>query len=270
MRKSFLICLLIIAACGSQSTHDNRFRDSETLRAPLSSLTLTNPDQFTFAIVGDTHVGGQDTTRFRTILNQAKAEGDSFVILLGDIVDTGERDDVLAVQTAINDTGWAGKVIPVIGNHDVFNDGWKNYRELQGQSHYVVDAGNSRFIALDTADGVVGDTQADWLKGELNKPAPKNTFLLSHYLPMIPGQRTYLRLSNEEEAIRLMKLATNRKVKAWLGGHYHSFAIQDVEGVNYVVAGGGGGRRMKPIEKFFFVQVQVNQEDIQYQLRLVD
>lgn len=266
MKKTVGILILILAACGSNSTHELRFTESETLAAPLNSISISNASQFSFAIVGDTHVGGGDTARLRTILNQANSEGDSFVVLLGDIVDTGERSDIVAVQTAISDTGWTGKVVPVIGNHDVFNDGWKNYKELQGQSHFTVDVGNTRLMVLDTADGVVGDKQEDWLKGELNKPLPSNVFLLSHYLPMIPGQRTYLRLSNETEAVRLMKLASNRKVKGWLGGHYHGFGIQEIEGVNYVVAGGGGGRRMEPLKGFFFVQVIVEGEKINYQL----
>ncbi len=270
MKKIVILFIVVIAACGSRSTHDERLTESETLAAPVTQISIANPNQFTFAIVGDTHVGGQNTTRLTAILNQAKAEGDSFVALLGDIVDTGERDDVLAVKAAITATGWNGKVIPVIGNHDVFHDGWKSYRELQGASRFTVDAGNSRFIVLDTADGVVGDKQEDWLRGELNKALPQNVFILSHYLPMIPGQRTYLKLSNEVESMRLMKLAANHSVKGWLGGHYHGFGIQDVEGVEYVVAGGGGGRKMRPLNHHFFVQVQVNEGEIKYEVKLID
>ncbi len=270
MKKTVGILILILAACGSNSTHELRFTESETLSPPLSTITLTNPTKFSFAIVGDTHVGGGDTARLKTILNQATTESDSFVILLGDIVDTGERSDIEAVHSAIRDTGWTGKVIPVIGNHDVFNDGWKNYKELEGQTHFTVDAGNTRFMILDTADGVVGDKQEDWLKTELNKALPANIFFLSHYLPLVPGQRTYLRLSNETEAVRLMKLASNRRVKGWLGGHYHGFGIEEIEGVKYVVAGGGGGRRMQPLAGFFFVQVSVDGESISYELREIN
>jgi hypothetical protein len=40
--------------------------------------------------------------------------------------------------------------------------------------------------------------------------------------------------------------------------------------VDYVVAGGGGGRRMKPVEDYFFVQVSVSKNGIQYQLKIVE
>lgn len=270
MKKTLGILIVILAACGSNSTHDLRFTESETLSAPITSISVPNPNQFSFAIVGDTHVGGGNTTRLKTILNQAKSESDSFVVLLGDIVEDGERSDILAVKAAIDEVGWTNKVISVIGNHDVFNDGWKHYKELEGRTHFTVDVGNSRFMILDTADGVVGDRQENWLKGELNKSLPANVFFLSHYLPMVPGQRTYLRLSNETEAVRLMKLASNRKVKGWYGGHYHGFGIEEIESVKYVVAGGGGGRRMKPLDGFFFVQVTVDGENISYQLREIN
>ena len=228
--KRYLL-VFVVMGCMSRSVFDARFRESALLAAPTVSVTLPNPDAFSFAVVGDTHVGGQDTARLRRILTAAAAEGDAFVVFLGDIVDTGEREDIVAVQTAVSDLGFTNKVIPVIGNHDVFEMGWEPYKELWGASHFAVTVGNSKFIVLDTADGTLGLEHKEWLENELRQGGATNTFLLSHYLPFIPGQRTYLRLSNEVEAMKLMKMASRFQVRAWLGAHYHSYATENVENV---------------------------------------
>ena len=120
MKLLLFSLVLLIASCVSRTTEELRFKLSSSLAAPVFTISLTDPTQYSFAIVGDTHVGGQDTTRLRKILTQAAAEADSFVILLGDIVDKGERNDVLAVQSAIADAGFTGKTLYVIGNHDIF------------------------------------------------------------------------------------------------------------------------------------------------------
>lgn len=269
-KTTFTLLTFFLIGCVSRTVSDERFRDSQAIAGPTLNVSLADSNQFSFAIVGDLHVANQDTSRFQRILTAAQAEADSFIVLLGDIVDKGERADIVAVRSAIVNAGYADKYLPVIGNHDIFSDGWGYYKELNGGSHYSVTIGNSRFIALDTADGTVGKEQYDWLRNELKHSGSTNTFLLSHYLPVIPGQRTYLKLANEDEAVRMMRLATNFGVRAWLGAHYHSYITEQIEGVDYVVAGGGGGRRMEPVKDFFFVQVLVNGSSVSYRLRTVE
>jgi hypothetical protein len=103
-----------------------------------------------------------------------------------------------------------------------------------------------------------------------NRGSETHTFVLSHYLPVTPGIRTYLRLSDDLEATTLMKLARNFSVAAWLGGHYHSYALGEVEKVKYLVAGGGGGRRMDPVWENFFVQVRVAGQEISFERKQVE
>jgi hypothetical protein len=261
-----LVLLPLALRCGSQSVTEMRFDESNGLPTPVLPAPA-DPRNFSFAVVGDIHAG--DTARLGRIVTAANAENDAFLILLGDIVDQGDRASLVAVRSLLAQMGWQTRTLPVIGNHDIFNDGWTAYKELWGPSHFSLSYGNSKFIALDTADGTVGGTQADWFRGELRKSALEHVFVLSHYLPIVPGQRTYLRLSNEIEAARLMKSASDAGVTAWLGGHYHSYLNGVADGVSYVVAGGGGGRRMDPVRDYFFVQVQVAGPTVTYQLRIV-
>ena len=208
-----LFSVFVVLSCVSKTIPNQRFIDSEILAVPTIAGAPADPNVFSFAIVGDLHVG-DDAIRLTQIATQAAAEGDAFIILLGDTADEGKSTSYVAVQNALNGQGYLTKFLSVIGNHDVFNEGWDNYKSAMGRSHYTVSYGNSQFIALDTADGTLGETQYDWLEGELKKSKPTHTFILSHYLPVIPGQRTYLKLANEEEAMRVMRLSQNYSVRA--------------------------------------------------------
>lgn len=253
-------------SCVSRSLPQDRFEQSSVLAAPALNVTLADARNFSFAIVGDTHVA-LDTKRLREILTRAAAEGDSFVVLLGDIVDQGDSASYQAAEEAIRDTGFRGKVLPVVGNHDVFHEGWDEFRARFGPSHYSVTIGNVRFLAIDTADGGLAKEEVEWLRARLEEPGPAHTFVLSHYAPVVPGVRTYLKLASEELSHRLMKMASVFGVRGWLSGHYHSYISREVAGVTYLIAGGGGGRRMAPVQGFFFVQAQVADANVSYQLR---
>lgn len=260
------LALLVVICCVSRSVPEARFRDSQALQGAPPSITLSDPNHFTFIAVGDLHISSGDTARFRRILQAAKDEGDAFGVFLGDIVDSGNPTDVKAYQQALLDFGWDGKAFAVIGNHDIFNDGWEAYRNAHGPSHYAFQVGNTKFIALDTADGGMGREQEKWLETELQKSRPPNLFLLSHYAAVTPGKRTYLKLADEAEAARLMGWATKYKVTGWLAAHYHSFLKGKIEGVDYIIAGGGGGRRMDPVLEFFYVQVTVDGASVSYRM----
>ncbi len=252
----------LVLGCVSRTLPEARFAQSQTLAGGQLNVVPADPDKLNFVAVGDLHVKGGDVSRLSRILDGATAAGDDLVVLLGDIVDTGEISDVEAVWQTIRDKGWDGRVAAVIGNHDIFHGGWEPWTANAGPSHYTFTVGNQNFIVLDTADGTLGETQTQWLEEQLASFPNGRRFLLSHYLPVVPGVRTYLRLSDEQEALRVRAIAHRYGVSAWLGGHYHSYVTGIVDGVRYVVAGGGGGRRMPPVLNYFYVRVKVNGEEV--------
>ncbi|MBI3295396.1 MAG: metallophosphoesterase [Deltaproteobacteria bacterium] len=262
-----VVSLPFLHSCGTNSYLDGRLKTPALFSIP-AAVPVTDKEHFSFAVVGDLHIGRQITTRLDTILTEAKNEGDDFLVLLGDIIDKGVEADFVAVTNSVKNAGMEGRVFYVVGNHDVFDSGWDHYQRYFGPNRYTFKAGNSQFLVIDTADGTVGTEQFNWIRSQMNG-APANTFIASHYLPVVPSQQTYLKLSNTREALRLMKMASDLGVRGWLGGHYHSFLTGRVGNVDYVVAGGGGGRRMPPLTEFFFAQVKVDGTNISYNLHVV-
>lgn len=259
-----LACCLF--GCVAKSGADIRFKESTVVAAPVIAPDGVDDLNFSFVFVGDLHSSAHDLERVKSVLQEAQSYGDAFVIFLGDIVDKGEKDAIEAVRNQVSLYGFDQKVIYVLGNHDVFGDGWNAWKESIGPSHFELTVGNIQFFVLDSADGMVGEKQIEWLDTQLTKSQATHKIILSHYLPVIPGQRTYLKLANEVEAARLMKLVSRHKVHSWMGGHYHSFIQDQIEQVNYVVAGGGGGRKMAPIKENFFVRALVSGSTISYEL----
>lgn len=268
------IALGIFACCVSETLPEQRYRDSKLVSAPTMVLPGFNSSQFSFGVVSDLHVGGANTDRLQRIIQKAQTNGDSFLVFPGDLADDGLEADFLAIQSTMNASAFNQKYLPVIGNHDIFKSGWTYFKTIFGASHYVYSNGNVKFIVLDTADGTLGEDQFNWLENELKTNTFPVTFLVSHYLPIVPGReitdQNWLKLSNETECQRLMGMAKRYGVKAWLGGHYHSYIARNIEGVDYVVTGGGGGRRMAPVKKFFYVRVLVQGSTLNYQMIEVD
>jgi predicted phosphodiesterase len=263
---SIFIALFFVFGCVAKSGSQIRFQESKLISAPTLTLSGIDDGEFSFVLVGDIHLGGHDVNRLRAILAAAQSHGDAFVIFLGDLVDKGKREEMQTFVNQVAEFGFQNKALYVIGNHDVFEDGWSGWKELIGPSHFDVVIGNTHFMILDSADGMIGEHQTEWLENKLRASTSSQKIILSHYLPVIPGQRTYLRLANEDEATSLMKLSSRYRVKAWLGGHYHSYIQEEIEKVIYLVAGGGGGRRMEPVKNNFYVRGTVSGNELRFEM----
>ncbi len=269
MGMRFFVFLLGVGlvGCVARSHPRERYYQSVDVGAPAHTVSLVDPQNFSFSLVGDLHIAHAHVDAMERIVDQSIAAGDAFSLFLGDIVDTGEESDFLAYQQLLVNKGWNGKAFPVLGNHDVFYNGWQHYRTHLGPNHYAVEMGNAKFVIFDTADGLVGEDQMRWLEAELAKPRPTHLFLASHYMPLVPGITTYLKLASQEEANQIMKWAKTYRVTAWFGAHYHSYLAEKIEDTWYLVAGGAGGRRMDPIRENFYVQAQIAGEDVSFHLR---
>ncbi len=267
-----LLPFFLWPACVSRSLPEKRFSESRGL-ALLNANSLpapADPTKYSFSVVGDLHIRGTDTKWLSKMLAASGADGDSFAVLLGDLADTGEALQVDSYEQAVAASPLAGKVFFVLGNHDIYGDGWDLFKTKNGPSHYSFVVGNSTFIAIDTADASLGQEQTAWLLQELNQATTTHKFMLSHYAPVVPGIRSYLRFADTEEAQHLMKVATDTRVTGWLAAHYHSYILETIDGVFYLVAGGGGGRRMAPIFENFYVKVSVEGENVSFERKRLD
>jgi hypothetical protein len=116
--------------------------------------------------------------------------------------------------------GYGVPVYCVVGNHDLYNDGWNNYVKYckPYSSFWRFEAGGYAWYGLDTGSGAVGEPQMNALESRMESdPFPK--IVCTHY-PLYAGP-VYFSLSDVYERAELLSTYADSNVKVLLDGHYH-------------------------------------------------
>jgi len=117
------------------------------------------------------------------------------VVLTGDLADKGEVDAYIWLDAELARHGIPAYVIP--GNHDLrapMRDvfGRREYLPADGFMQYVVDAGDTRLIAVDTViehetRGLVCLERRAWLAARLEEDRETPTIIMMHHQPFHTG-----------------------------------------------------------------------------------
>jgi predicted phosphodiesterase len=208
-------------------------------------LNIGNQD-YSFLFITDTHITNDNTRNLEKLKNKFIAS-DKFVIFGGDITQSGARSELqtfVDITTAWRRVDASGTpttepmpCYPVIGNHDIFFDNWKIWKELIGSTRYRIDSddtGGTSLIILDTANACFGNDQLDWLAGQL-RSAKQNTFIFAHgtlFVDSNPATRTKSIPAHERARI-ISIISGSPATKAYLSGHIHLRTEQTVQGRKY-------------------------------------
>jgi len=158
----------------------------------------------------------------------------------------------------------------VLGNHDIWAWGIENFDEkttgygkasaldhLQmKQPYYSFDAGGWHFVILDSMSrrqhgylGQIDPQQLEWLQGDLAAVAPTTPTILFSHIPILAACVFFdgKRLQENDwtvpdgwmhrDAIELVALLSQRKVKLAVSGHIHLVDRVDYNGVTFICDG---------------------------------
>ena len=216
--------------------------DGVTFSKDAAFRTAAGPDQtkFTFAAFGDTRTQGQI---HQEVVDSIVAQDPDFVLHTGDLVDRGSMYPYWETFFEIEGELMSRiPLFPALGNHE---DNHQNYFDLfylpGNERWYTFDYGNARFICLQV-DGKVdygpGSEQYVWLERELSANTQPWLFVYFH----IPPYSSSKRETDIEQNIRqaLTPLFEQYGVDVVFNGHNHNYERNEVNGVTYVVTGGGG------------------------------
>lgn len=221
----------------------------------LSGETVLSSDlglggKYSFIVVTDVHIGASDvhSSKMSEFLDEISSLFESsdktkiprFIINLGDTADGGhlsecsdynsylERIRNLAVKKNVVDSAEDFKIYTILGNHDLYNNGWKNWKKTiypyKSTYYFSLSADSSSlpfsFYFVDTGNGAFGTDQLDdfekLLKSDSN---PKMVF--SHY-PFYSDNVPFMALEDTTERNYLLSLFAKNNVKALFGGHVHT------------------------------------------------
>ena len=197
-----------------------------------------NQTTFNFVVFGDTrtnHVAHQ------AVVDRIVAMGPDFAVHTGDLVENGWRVEQWDRFFEIEQELMAQiPFFPAFGNHEGSSPFYFDLFYLPGNEQwYAFDYGNARFICLKVDGEARYDPSSEqyvWLEETLAANTQPWLFVYFH-IPPYSSVQDY-----GEEIVRqtLTPLFEQYGVDVVFNGHKHNYERNEVNGVTYVVTGGGG------------------------------
>lgn len=225
---------------------DERFEQSMRMNEELKAKTIEAQENYTFYVAADPHIN--ETYRNLSIFNDALRNDDEalFGVILGDCIDL--KDNLSRYLEALSydaeKHACDQTLFHALGNHDVFFNGWTDFKECIGPSVYWFEVlwtkGKDLFITLDTATGTLGRKQTEWLKSFLARIRQEYRYC------MVFTHTNFFYTDNSqtgsgnmpiEESLSLIDFLGQQKVNMVLQGHDHYREDLIYDNVRYVVLG---------------------------------
>jgi 3',5'-cyclic-AMP phosphodiesterase len=201
----------------------------------VGPLDADTREPFEFAVLSDVQRAIGEVHEIFERMNEDPSL--RFVVSTGDLVNLGERDELLHFQREL-----AALQIPLystVGNHEMGADP-RHWHELFGPFNVHFAFKGVTFSLLDSGNATIDPTVYDWLDAWLALAKDDVHVLLTHVPPIDPvGLRGGGFRQRKEGAKLLQKLGSHR-VDALFLGHIHSYYAFSLAGVPAYISGGGG------------------------------
>ena len=191
-------------------------------------------------IYGDSRTGHD---RHRRIVEGISQIHPAAVFHTGDMVMGGRNGQVWKIFDSITgELRRSTPFYPALGNHDGRSFLYFDRFDLPNNERwYTVDVNGIHFIILDTNDDIApGSEQYLWLERALENSSGNGdvTIVVEHHPPFSVGSH-----HRDKKGLRetLVPLFDSYGVAAVFSGHDHNYQRHEVNGITYVVTGGGGG-----------------------------
>ncbi len=226
----------------------------QPLQQKLAALEKL-PPKFSFVVLGDNRAGDPACDAvYQKLIAAALERRPDLIVNTGDQID---KPGNIEHWKRFRDLSKAVTVpyFLTIGNHDIHPEvagseqTYKDQVDLPGNElYYSFVAGNSLFVVLDSylkgEDKKITGEQFKWLEAAMGNAMQKHRFVFVHH-PLFPEKSLGKHHGNsldryKDERDRLHGLFVKHKVTTVFTGHEHLYLRKNVDGVPYVITGGGG------------------------------
>lgn len=242
---------------------DERFEQSkEWNNSNPARILFVSETSYTVHIAGDSHIGS--TVNFYTLFDSSSSPKTTALFVAGDIT-TGKKEDYNVLKQ-FTDSATDVCYNFLVGNHDLYFDGWKSFYQYYGSSTYtlsiVTPTYTDLFICLDSGSGTLGDDQMEWLVDILAnyRSSHRNCFIITH----VNFFRNGMGLStnpNVEEIHVLLDLFAQYNVNYVITGHDHDQYVETFGGTTYITM----DAIVDNYEHATFLKLNVSNEGIEYE-----
>lgn len=249
---------------------EKRFEQSMNITSGLPRTIVQTSDEYKIYVCTDPHI--DNTSRNLGKFNDELRNDDSasFGIILGDCTD--RRDNIGAYINAISYSMERHEhdypLFHLLGNHDVYFNGWKDFKASIGPSVYRFEArfasGSDLYIALDSATGTLGRRQISWLESLLSKERGnyRHCIILTH-TNLFYTDNSQVSSGNMpmEETMVLTDLFERHDVTIVLQGHDHCREDIVYGHVRYTVLGAIADKVSAPE----YLKIRIRPEGLAYE-----
>jgi predicted phosphodiesterase len=236
IKKNIAILFLFITSCeyldlcsiANSDTIDFRFNENKNYSSHPNPI-ISNPENFSFLVVSDTHYYKEKFGYGKRLDKLRQDYNADFLIVNGDISQSGLEKQFNLFLDDMKD--YNGIIYPVLGNHDVYNNGNKVFGKLLGQFIYSLEIGNTKLIFLDTATGTFGKKQKDWYEKELS--TNKQIIVFTHYNFITGTVQEWTSVSYTEDEYYFFNINEKYNVKYVISGHLHQNNEGEIRNVPY-------------------------------------
>ena len=225
------------------------------------------PDEYHVYSCSDSHYSGRDSIipqgendrLYKYITAERNDPKAIFAIHAGDMVnESGETGFIMTEEAIRYNAATQAKDDPcflVIGNHDVYFDCAKFYKQHFHTSTYTVTVKTvsgyqDLFIFLDSGNGTHGKRQLEWLEEKLaQRKDYRHCFVISHnWLFRTSYNHTTTPAANlpQDEQYAFMDLMSRNDVDMVLMGHFHMREQRQFGGVRYIMTDNLNDSKLTP------------------------
>ncbi len=217
------------------------------------NIIIKTPEKndFKFAVIGDTQ--GMNHI-FEDAVKQMKDI--EFLIHLGDLTSSGEKNGYDSVESVINSTDFP--VYTTIGNHDNRFGGENRYKNRFSPLQHSFSYFDYNFIFLNSANLSITEDQIEWMGSKLSND--KKNVIVTHapYYDPFSDSHTMDKKSSQ----MMSNFISDHDVTAYMSGHIHAY-YQDVSNnTKRLITGGGGGSLVQG--EYHYVSVDADQKGMEF------
>jgi hypothetical protein len=259
MKALIVFALLFGAACASRkpplSEPGPTFRVTDD-QSPNPPMMISYGDQ---RFTDPANTQKTDPRIRQWLVKQIAAEHPAAILMNGDVPLAGDVTNDYTVFHA-ETQAWRDlklRVFPALGNHEFHGDAqkdlenwWTAFPELRNRRWYSAQLGSRVYLLfLDSDTSLLpGSDQAHWIEQQVESlPSSIDFVIVSLHHPPVADVQTHIEVDHNprpnEIALRdYLSAAAKTSHASFLvsAGHIHNYERNVVDGVTYLVSGGGG------------------------------